>query len=420
MSERKALALPAPAQSALAALHAQTAEEGEAVVAWAPGRLNIIGEHTDYNDGFVLPVAVDHVVAMAGVRTAGTSALIYSSYYDERVEVGLGRDTLSAAACATELPRWARYMTGALAELADVSGHEPSGFEAVISGDVPVGGGMSSSSALTVASATFAARLSRPALAQMEPIEMARLCQRAEQRSSGVLGGIMDQAIACLGREGCAILLDCRSLEYEYVSIGLPGLELVVYDTCVPHTLAESAYNERRTECERAVALLAPMLREEAPDREVRSLRDISSADLARHGNALPEVLLRRARHVVEEDARVLLAVQALRAGDTDELGALLYASHASLRDNYAVSCPELDAVVEIASGVDGVVGARLMGAGFGGSALILVREQAVAELEATLVEAYSRRTGRVGKMHRCQSSDGARAAAIGARDSGE
>jgi galactokinase len=379
------------------------------LVACAPGRINLIGEHTDYNDGLVLPMAVDRAVALAGCPVPGTRARLWSAYGEPEAELDLVGDALCAPAPPATLPRWARYIWGALAELQVISGRpDMPAFEAAIAGDVPIGGGMSSSSALTVAATAFAAAVAGIALT---PIELARLAQRGEQRGSGVRGGIMDQMTACLGRAGHALLLDCRSLAYDYIALNLPDVLLVTYDTCVPHELAASEYNVRRLECEQAVALLAPVLEAETPGRRVTALRDVALEDLARYGGLLPQVLLQRARHVVRENGRVeyaALELQAGRAGRTSGLGVLLYASHASLRDDYAVSCPELDAVVEIAANVPGVVGARMMGAGFGGSVLILVQREAWPRLEQALAQEYPERTGRTGLAYVCASADGA------------
>jgi galactokinase len=217
----------------------------------------------------------------------------------------------------------------------------------------------------------------------------------------------MDQAASCLGRPDHAMLLDCRSLAYDYIPMRLPGILLAVYDTGVSHSNASSGYNERRRQCEEAVAILAHAIAAETPTRAIHSLRDLTADDLARHGHLLSDVLLRRARHVITENARVLLAVAALTSGDTTTLGALLYASHTSLRDDYEVSCPELDAVVEIARAIPGVVGARMMGGGFGGSALILVQHDAQPALESALARDYPLRTGHTGAMHICQVAGG-------------
>ncbi|MGH2486941.1 MAG: galactokinase, partial [Ktedonobacterales bacterium] len=388
-------ALPPPAQAAVRAYFEQCARPDDhrpITVAWAPGRVNLIGEHTDYNDGWALPVAVDRVVAVAGRPHADRPTALYSLHHDQRRT--LPTDDVDVETPISGGPLWARLARAVTRELArEAGGRGPAipQFSAVIAGDVPVGGGMGSSAAYEVALATFVADLggtSFPALAT------ARLCQRAEWAGAGVQVGVLDQAASCLGRAGHALLLDCRSLAYEYIPVRLAGVALVVFDTRVPRSLAGAAYNERRAQCDEAVSLLAGAITRDEPARDIRALRDITLSDLARSGDALPELLLRRARHVVSENARVLEAASALRAGDAEHLGRLLSASHASLREDYAVSCPELYAAAAIAATVPGVLGARMMGAGFGGSVLILARGATRAGLDDALRREYPRRTG--------------------------
>lgn len=408
---RGADALPPAARAAVAAYRARLADPDDrspVTVAWAPGRINLLGEHTDYNEGWVLPAAIDRVVAIAGRSRREPVARCYSAHHDRRIEFGAGRAALARPTSRRWMPLWARSLRAVLAELAELGGAPGAaltpGFRAAIAGDVPVGAGMSSSAALVVAAATFAAAVGGP---RLPPMETALLCQRAEQRGAGAEVGIMDQAISCLGRPGCAILLDCRTLAVEYLPLDFPDVLLATFDTRVPHSVADSAYNDRRRECREAVGMLAPALEAETPGRTVRALRDVARADLERHGHVLTDTLLRRARHVVCEDERVGRAAAALRAGEIEALGELLAASHASLRDDYAVSCPELDAAVEIAGAVPGVIGARMMGAGFGGSALILARQGARAGLEAALAADYPRRAGHLGSLHICRAAGG-------------
>ncbi len=409
--------LPEPARRAIATYRERLAvpdDERPITVAWAPGRINLIGEHTDYNDGYVLPVAVDRVVALAGrPAAAGRRSTLYSAHHDRTAAYNASRGALLDPR-PRRLPQFARYVRGVAVELAMLPGDVEPAIEVAIAGNVPVGGGLSSSAAVTVAAAVFAAAVGGPTL---EPLEMARLCQRAEQRAVGVRVGIMDQAASCLGRPDTALLLDCRTLAYEHIPLRLDGSTLAVFDTGVPRTLAAVGYNERRAECEAALALLAQAIAADEPGRGAMALRDITPGDLERYGARLPEPLLRRARHVVRENARVLEAVRALRAGDVAGLGALLDASHASLRDDFAVSCPELEAAVEIARGVPGVLGARLMGAGFGGAALMLVRADAWEALAAAQASEYPRRAGRGGALHRCAAAGGPQWARVPSAD---
>jgi len=401
------LRMPEPARRAVAAYRAHfaaAAAPGPVVAAWAPGRVNLLGEHTDYNAGLVLPAAVDRVVALVGRAIDEQRAELYSVHYDETASFATTRAALLVET-PPGLPHWARYIRGVLAELAVLPGAPLTpGLRVAIASDVPVGGGMSSSAALEVATATLAAGLGGP---RLEPMATAQLCQQAEERGTAVRVGIMDQAAACLGRAGHAILLDCRTLAYEYVPARLETAALVVFDTGVPHTLAETGYNERRAQCEQAVEILAQVVHEEHPERGLLSARDVTMEDLARFGAALPKVLVRRLRHVVTENQRVREAVAALRAGDLARLGRLLAASHKSLRDDYDVSCAELDAAVAIALRVPGVFGARMMGAGFGGSALLLVEREALERLAAALEEEYPKLSTTLGTLHVCSIANG-------------
>ncbi len=397
---------PIPAPATLAAQHARQVLrlDGELLAGWAPGRVNLIGEHTDYNDGWVLPVAVDRVVALAGQPATEPDAMemqLFSVHHGEMATFSASRPP--SADDPQDVPLWARYIAGIVAE-ARTAGHQVRGFTAAIAGDVPVGGGMSSSAALSVAALTW---LDAAFHLNLDPLAMARLAQRAETRGSGVRVGILDQAASVLGRPGQAALIDCRSLGYSYVPLNLPDVGLLICETGVERSLASSAYNQRRAECEEAVAAFTHAVRDEGDTRDIAALRDVSEQDYLRLAGHIPEPARRRARHVIAENARTLRAVEVLKAGDAAAFGQLVLESHASLRDDYAVSCPELDAVVEIATSIPGTLGARLVGAGFGGSALIVARSEAVEVVAAALRERYPARSGLQPEIHRVAAAGG-------------
>jgi galactokinase len=353
--------------------------EASAEVVRAPGRVNLIGEHTDYNEGFVLPAAIDLEVRIA-LRPTG----------DDRVEMTSVQLGETAAFTFDELaPRpgrrgtWIDYVAGTAWAMRE-AGLPLRGLTGILDSSVPVGAGLSSSAALELASSWA---LLDPSATRPAAPAMARICQRAENAYVGVNCGIMDQFASAAGVAGHALLLDCRSLEAQ--AAPLPdGLSLVICDTGSPRRLGASAYNRRRAECEEAVRIIA------AREPRVRALRDVDEAMLERYRKLLPELVAARAEHVVREDERVGRTVEALAAGDLEAVGLLLAASHESLRELYEVSSPELDAMVEIARAVPGVVGARMTGAGFGGCTVNLVTDDAVDALRAAVLERYAALTG--------------------------
>src|SRR4051794_8530637 len=320
-------------------------------VAFAPGRVNLIGEHTDYNEGFVLPAAVDRGVVVAGRRVPGETFTVHARDIGESCTFasgGLKRDPGHS---------WADYFKGVVWALSK-RGIEVPTCEVAITGDIPQGAGLSSSAAYEVATVRLLAALGSFELASLD---VATLARQAENGFVGVACGIMDQMASTFGEQGTALLLDCRSLAHETVELPA-GLKIVVVNSGVRHSLGSSEYNQRRAECEEGVRILASL----RPG--IRSLRDVGPDDEARFFAALPPVVRKRCRHVVSENARVLEAVTAMRAGDVARLKVLMAAPHASLRDDYEVSCPELDILVELALPPPGCHGARLTGAGFGGS----------------------------------------------------
>jgi galactokinase len=349
--------------------------------------VNLIGEHTDYNEGFVLPVGIDRTVAVAAAPAGGKRVRVYSADFDARDEWPVD------APRRTAWREWRDYERGVAWALLD-AGYELRGADLVIAGDVPQGAGLSSSAALEVA---VAGALCAVAGIDMEPERLAVLCQKAENQFVGVQCGIMDQLAAACSRAGHALLIDCRSLEIEHVPLP-DDMAIVVVDSKVQRALGETAYNERREECAAAAKALG-----------VTSLRDAAEGDPDR----LPQPLGRRARHVVAENRRVLDAVHALRAVDLGRFGELMYESHVSLRDDFEVSTAELDLLVEFASRTEGVVGARLTGAGFGGCTVNLVARDALGVFEVGVVEPYREETGLAAEMLVCRVVDGLRVSRV-------
>ncbi len=362
-----------------------------AFLARAPGRVNLIGEHTDYNEGFVLPMAIDRDVTIVGAPRHDRMVRLYSADFDQTATF-----SLDAIAPDPATP-WSNYMRG-VALMLQNDGLALRGFDGVVSGDVPIASGLSSSAATEMATVMAFCAASGESI---DGVRAAQLAQRAENQFVGVKCGIMDQFISALGKAGHALLIDCRSLDYALAPLPA-GVTVLVVDTTAPRTLAGSAYNQRRRECEEGARLLG-----------ARSLRDVSAQDFERRRDTLPDLIARRCAHVIHENQRVLDAVAALRRNDLPAFGALMNQSHDSLRDLYEVSSAELDAVVDIARGAPGVHGARMTGAGFGGCAIALVDHDAVAALSARIATEYPRRTGRMPNIYPCSASNGASWAAL-------
>ncbi len=359
----------------------------------APGRVNLIGEHTDYNEGFVLPVALQFEVrAVAAVRP-DRKVRAWSMVFQQGAEFEL--DEPLAPGPSGE---WANYLK-AVAWALERQGYALPGVDLVVSGNVPLGSGLSSSAALEVCLAT----LFESALGiGIDPKEKALLCQQAENEFVGMQCGIMDQFISALGEAGHALFLDTRTLDYATVPLWESGYKLVVINTNKPRQLVDSAYNERRAQCEEAVRRL------QQAGVECQALRDVTSEVLEAHKPLLPELVYRRARHVVSEDERVLEAVEVLRSGNLQRFGELMNASHESLKHDYEVSCAELDLLVELAREVPGVLGSRMTGAGFGGCTVTLVEEAHVEELLEHVEGPYQARTGLKPEAWSCTASNGA------------
>jgi len=363
-------------------------------VARGPGRVNLIGEHTDYNEGFVLPAAIDLEIRLAFVPSV-----------DRRVEIELAetgeRSGFDLDAIPPATGRWIDYVAGTAWSLLE-AGLPLHGLRGVLASNLPTSSGLSSSAALELTSAW--ALLDPPDLAAhgIDGMRLAQLAQIAENQHVGVMCGLMDQFASALGQRSRAMLLDCRSLGYRAVPLPTRDHVLVVCDTDVPRRLEASEYNARRAQCEAAAAAIAEV------EPGVRSLRDVDPGMLARHADRLDPVLMARAEHIVHENDRVLRTVEALAAGDLATVGRLFAASHASLRDKFEVSSAELDAMVAIAVATPGVVAARMTGAGFGGCTVNIVRRDAVEAFATAVERDYPAMTGRTPRVLVVESADGA------------
>ena len=357
----------------------------------APGRINLIGEHTDYNDGFVMPVAIDLYVWVAIAPRNDRKLVVRSVNFPGEVTIDIEENDAQARR------HWSDYIQGVAVMLLR-AGHHLQGANILIRGDVPVGAGLSSSAAIEVATALA---LLEGSGGRVDRVELAKLCQRAENEFVGARVGIMDQFVSSCGQAGQTLLLDCRSLQYRLLPLPR-GVSLVICNTMVKHEHSSSGYNQRRAECEEGVRLLRGWL------PQVRALRDVTEQDLARHAAELPATIRKRCRHVVRENARVCDAVTEMENGNLSAFGRLMQESHQSLRNNYEVSCPELDLMVELAGKQEGLYGARMMGGGFGGCTVNLVRSGAAAKFGDKVASAYENATGIAPEIFVTSAADGA------------
>lgn len=359
----------------------------------APGRINLIGEHTDYNEGFVLPAAVDLDLTFR-LQKNGTPGQvhIYSESIGASMETDLGN-------LGTSSRDWGRYIHGVLKELSEVT-DGLKGFNAEVTSRLPAGAGLSSSAALECG---LAYGLNALFALNIPPMELIRIAQQAEIKYSGTECGIMDQFASMMGKKDHFIFLDCRTLEYRYIPARLEGYRLVLIDSRVTHSLAESGYNQRREQCRQGVSIL----RKSFP--EIRSLRDVSPGHFETVRSEMPTPIANRCRYVIEENSRVLKALHALRHSDIETLGNLLWETHEGLRGLYEVSCPELDFLVDTAMSLPDVAGSRMMGGGFGGCSLNLVREEAVPGVISHILGAYRERFGRDAEPLETGLGDGVR-----------
>jgi galactokinase len=355
----------------------------------APGRVNLIGEHTDYNDGFVMPAAIGFRTQIAVALRRDRKLVIYSENYAEQVEFDL--DNLPP----TRASHWSDYALG-VAEMVVHSGVRLRGANLLVSGDVPQGAGLSSSASIEVAVGfTLLDLVGEP----IDLTQLALLAQRAENEFVGAKCGIMDQFVSTHGKLDQALLLDCRSLDYRLLP--LAGVPLVISNTMVKHSLSQGEYNERRAECEEGVRKLAQHL------PTAKALRDVTLDDLDVYGHELSDKVLRRCRHVITENTRCLQAADALDAGDLPAFGALMRQSHTSLRDDFEVSCAELDLMVELGEQVDGVYGTRMTGGGFGGCTITLMKSECVPAFQTSVSAGYEKVTGRIPEIYVCSAADG-------------
>jgi len=357
----------------------------------APGRVNLIGEHTDYNDGFVMPAAIGFSTYVAIAPREDQKLSVRSHEMGGDFVFDLDR-----------LPHkrvggWCDYVVG-VASILQSHGHKLSGADLLVHGEVPIGAGLSSSAAIEVASALALMDISKIAV----PLpEVARLCREAENNFVGARVGIMDQFVSCLGKAGQALLLDCRSLDFKYVSIP-SDMQIVVCNTMVKHDVAAGEYNTRREECESAVRYFAQI------NPAIKALRDVSIDLLEQKGKALPATIFKRCSHVIHENERTLKAADALIQGEIGMIGRLMRDSHNSLRDLYEVSCKELDIMVDAAQDLPGFCGGRMTGGGFGGCTVNLVREESASEFADQIAERYHRATEITPQVYLCPVAEGA------------
>jgi galactokinase len=361
-------------------------------VSRAPGRVNLIGEHTDYNAGFVMPAALEFATLTAASQRSDRRLQVYSMIMDETREFDLDSPPPGPTG------DWSDYILG-VALMLESSGRNLSGADLIVWSDVPIGAGLSSSAALEVSCAH--ALLTESGL-PFDPIEVAQLCQRAENDFVGMRCGVMDQYISCCGVAGHALLIDCRSLESRNVAIA-PNLRLLIANSRVRHQHAGGEYNLRRDACEEGVRLLSRYL------GPIQALRDVTPKQLEAKRRKLPELIYRRCRHIVTENARVLEAERALGSGDFVACGRAMNASHISMRDDFEITCPEVDMLAGLAQTVKGVYGSRMTGGGFGGCTISLIEASAVDKASQMLTDGYRIGMGRDVDIYVCAPSDGAR-----------
>jgi len=366
--------------------------DGNKIIVRSPGRINLIGEHTDYNDGFVFPAAINKAIWFVASGNNKNLFRFFSFDFNEYFEISVAGLSKSEVA-------WANYLLGMAAQFV-TKGYSLSGVDVVFGGDIPVGAGLSSSAAVETG---FAMVLNQLFGFNETKLDMVMMAQKAEHDYAGVMCGIMDQFAVVFGLQNRALKLDCRTLDYEYADINLEGYKIILIDTKVKHALASSAYNQRRVECETGVSIL----KKENP--EIRALRDVSMEMLRKHQHEMSETVYRRCSYVVKENSRVLEAFSALNSGNLKQFGALMFKTHEGLRDDYEVSCNELDTLFNFARTFDGVIGSRMMGGGFGGCTINLVESDKVERFKSEISNYYQKTTGKVPGIYEVEVTDGTR-----------
>ncbi len=356
----------------------------------SPGRVNIIGEHTDYNEGFVLPAAIDKAIYIAIGKRDDDTISLYTNEFAEEHQSSLNNLEPSEQ-------HWANYVLG-VADQLQSRGYKIGGFNLVFDGDIPIGAGMSSSAAVECATAFGLNEIFNLNIATIELVEIS---QKAEHSFAGVLCGIMDQFASMFGKKDNLIKLDCRSLAYEYVPLKLDGIKILLLNTNVKHSLASSEYNTRRLQCTEGVA----MIKDFYPD--VNSLRDVTMPMLDQYVKPKDDIIYKRCKYVLEENTRLLQAAEDLKKGQIESLGKRMFLSHEGLKNEYEVSCAELDFLVDFVSNEDAVLGARMMGGGFGGCTINLVKEEAIVDLVERAGKMYAEKMNKELTANVSQIGDG-------------